>query len=182
MRTAGRHFLQIPGPSTVPDRILRAIDMPTIDHRGPAFADVGMRALSGMKTIFRTESPVIIYPASGTGAWEAALVNTMSAGDKLLMFETGHFATLWCELAGRLGLQPELLESDWRSGADADRIEQRLREDSGHEIKAVCVVHNETSTGVTSKIAPVRAAIDAVGHGVVIPAEFDDHGPIIGRV
>lgn len=168
MRTAGRHFLQIPGPSTVPDRILRAIDMPTIDHRGPAFADVGMRALSGMKTIFKTESPVIIYPASGTGAWEAALINTMTAGNKLLMFETGHFATLWCELAERLGLQPELLESDWRSGADADRIEQRLREDSGHEIKAVCVVHNETSTGSVTPVAAVRAAIDAANHPALL--------------
>lgn len=168
MRTAGRHFLQIPGPSTVPDRILRAIDMPTIDHRGPAFADVGMRALSGMKTIFKTESPVIIYPASGTGAWEAALINTMTAGNKLLMFETGHFATLWCELAERLGLQPELLESDWRSGADADRIEQRLREDSGHEVKAVCVVHNETSTGSVTPVAAVRAAIDAANHPALL--------------
>ena len=127
MRTAGRHFLQIPGPSPVPDRILRAIDMPVIDHRGPAFAEVGRRALEGMKSVFRTEQNVFIYPASGTGAWEAALVNTLSPADRVLMYETGHFASLWCELAGRIGLRPELIESDWRSGADPDQIEARLR-------------------------------------------------------
>ena len=164
MRKAGRHFLQIPGPSTVPDRILRAIDMPTIDHRGPGFADVGKRALDGIKTIFKTDGSVIIYPASGTGAWEAALANTMSAGDRILMFETGHFAMLWCELAERLGLQPELIAGDWRGGADPERIEERLREDNNHEIKAVCIVHNETSTGSVSQIAAVRAAIDAANH------------------
>ena len=164
MRTAGRHFLQIPGPSTVPDRILRAIDMPTIDHRGPAFAAVGKRALDGMKTIFKTDSYVFIYPASGTGAWEAALVNALSPGDRVLMYETGHFATLWCDLAERVGLQPELIESDWRGGADADQIEQRLRDDKANEIKAVCVVHNETSTGSVTPVSAVRKAIDAAGH------------------
>ncbi|NNE22874.1 MAG: aminotransferase class V-fold PLP-dependent enzyme [Rhizobiales bacterium] len=164
MRTAGRHFLQIPGPSTVPDRILRAIDMPTIDHRGPAFAAVGKRALDGMKTIFKTDSYVFIYPASGTGAWEAALVNALSPGDKVLMYETGHFATLWCELAERVGLQPELIESDWRAGADPDRIEERLRADKANDIKAVCVVHNETSTGSVSPVSAIRRAIDAAGH------------------
>ncbi len=164
MRKAGRHFLQIPGPSTVPDRILRAIDMPTIDHRGPLFAEVGRRALDGLKTIFKTQGHVFIFPASGTGAWEAALVNTLSPGDRVLMYETGHFATLWNELAERIGLQPELMESDWRGGADPDRIEQRLREDTAHEIKAVCVVHNETSTGSVSPVAEIRRAINATVH------------------
>ena len=164
MRISGRHYLQIPGPSTVPDRILRAIDMPVIDHRGPAFAKVGEQALQGMKDIFKTASHVIIYPASGTGAWEAALVNTLSPGDEVLMFETGHFASLWCELAERIGMQPLLLEGDWSSGADPERIEQRLREDKGHKIKAVCVVHNETSTGSVTPVADVRRAIDAANH------------------
>ena len=164
MRTAGRHFLQIPGPSTVPDRILRAIDMPTMDHRGPAFADVGRRALDGMKSIFKTEAHVMIYPSSGTGAWEAALVNALSPGDKVLMFETGHFASLWNALATRIGLNPEFIEGDWRSGADAERIEERLRADGAHEIKAVCVVHNETSTGSVTPVVEVRKAIDAAGH------------------
>ena len=164
MRTAGRHFLQIPGPSNTPDRILRAMDNAVIDHRGPGFADVGKKALEGMKSIFKTEHPVVIYPASGTGAWEAALVNTLSPGDRVLMFETGHFATLWKKLAERLGLVPEFIEGDWRSGADPDQIEARLRADAGHEIKAVCVVHNETSTGSVSPIHAVRGAIDAAGH------------------
>ncbi len=164
MRKAGRHLLQIPGPSTVPDRILRAIDMPTIDHRGPAFADVGRQALDGLKSIFKTDNPVFIYPASGTGAWEAALVNTLSPGDRVLMYETGHFATLWSELAARIGLQPELIASDWRSGADAGKIEQRLRDDTANDIKAVCVVHNETSTGSVTPIEEVRRAIDAAHH------------------
>ena len=168
MRTAGRHFLQIPGPSTVPDRILRAIDMPTMDHRGPGFADVGRQALDGMKSIFKTEAYVMIYPSSGTGAWEAALVNALSPGDKVLMFETGHFASLWNALASRIGLDPEFIEGDWRSGADADQIEERLRADSGHEIKAVCIVHNETSTGSVSPVAEVRKAIDAVGHPALL--------------
>ncbi|MEM7425404.1 MAG: aminotransferase class V-fold PLP-dependent enzyme [Pseudomonadota bacterium] len=164
MRTAGRHFLQIPGPSPVPDRIMRAIDMPVMDHRGPGFAEVGRRALEGMKSIFRTDAHVFIYPSSGTGAWEAALVNTLAPGDKVLMFETGHFASLWCELAGRLGLDAETVDSDWRGGADPERIEQRLREDKDHAIKAVCIVHNETSTGSVSPVADVRRAIDAAGH------------------
>ncbi|MGR3499378.1 MAG: pyridoxal-phosphate-dependent aminotransferase family protein [Limimaricola soesokkakensis] len=161
---AGRHFLQIPGPSNVPDRILRAMDYPTMDHRGPAFADVGRAALEGAKWVFKTDSRVIIYPSSGTGAWEAALVNTLSPGDTVLMYETGHFATLWKALAERLGLKPVFIEGDWRRGADPEAIEARLREDKGHEIKAVCVVHNETSTGSVSPIAAIRRAIDAAGH------------------
>ncbi|MBY5989888.1 pyridoxal-phosphate-dependent aminotransferase family protein [Roseovarius atlanticus] len=164
MRQAGRHFLQIPGPSAVPDRILKAIGQQTIDHRGPDFAEVGKKALDGMKTIFKTEQNVFIFPSSGTGAWEAALVNTLSPGDKVLMFETGHFATLWSKMARKIGLEPEFLEGDWRGGAEPDRIEARLREDKDHEIKAVCVVHNETSTGSVSPIEEVRKAIDAAGH------------------
>jgi alanine-glyoxylate transaminase/serine-glyoxylate transaminase/serine-pyruvate transaminase len=168
MRKAGRHFLQIPGPSPVPDRILRAIDMPVIDHRGPDFAEVGLAALAGMRWIFKTEGQVVIYPASGTGAWEAALSNTMAPGDKVLMFETGHFASLWNELAGKLGLRPEFIAGDWRSGADADQIEARLRADKSHEIKAVCVVHNETSTGSVTQVPEVRRAIDAAGHPALL--------------
>jgi alanine-glyoxylate transaminase/serine-glyoxylate transaminase/serine-pyruvate transaminase len=165
---AGRHFLQIPGPSNVPDRVLRAMDYPTMDHRGPAFADLGQKALDGMRSIFRTQGRVAIYPASGTGAWEAALVNTLSPGDTVLMYETGHFSTLWKKLAERLGLKPVFIEGDWRSGADPDAIEARLREDRAGEIKAVCVVHNETSTGAVSPIADVRRAIDAAGHGALL--------------
>ncbi len=175
---SGRHFLQIPGPSPVPDRILRAISLPTIDHRGPEFGALGLKLLAGLRQIFQTQHPVVIYPASGTGAWEAALVNTMSPGDALLMYETGHFATLWHKLAQRLGLAPELLGEagsddtglpiSWRRGVQADLIEQRLRADPGHAIKAVCVVHNETSTGVTSDIAAVRRAIDAAGHPALL--------------
>ncbi|WP_138935304.1 pyridoxal-phosphate-dependent aminotransferase family protein [Roseovarius arcticus] len=164
MRKAGRHFLQIPGPSAVPDRILAAISQQTIDHRGPAFAKVGMKALDGLKTIFKTEESVFIYPASGTGAWEAALVNTLSPGDRVLMFETGHFATLWKKLAEKLGVKAEFIEGDWRGGADPDQIEAYLAEDKEHQIKAVCVVHNETSTGSVSPIAAVRKAIDNAGH------------------
>lgn len=164
MRKAGRHFLQIPGPSAVPDRILSAIGQQTIDHRGPDFATVGMKALDGLKTIFKTQEHVFIYPASGTGAWEAALVNTLSPGDCVLMFETGHFSTLWKKLAEKLGLQAEFIEGDWRGGADPDQIEAYLVEDKGHKIKAVCVVHNETSTGSVSPIAEVRKAIDRAGH------------------
>jgi alanine-glyoxylate transaminase/serine-glyoxylate transaminase/serine-pyruvate transaminase len=163
-RTAGRHFLQIPGPTNVPDRILRAIDYPTMDHRSPDFGALGKEVLEGMKRVFRTASPVVIYPASGTGAWEAALVNTLSPGDKVLMVETGHFATLWQKMARRLGLEPEFIAGDWRTGADPQAIEARLRADSAHAIKAVCVVHNETATGVTSRIAEVRKAIDAAKH------------------
>ena len=165
---AGRHFLQIPGPSNVPDRILRAIDRPTIDHRGPEFAELGLRVLSGMGEIFRTRGRVVIFPASGTGAWEAALVNTLSPGDSILMAETGQFASLWRELAIRLGYQPDFLPGDWRRGADPDAIEDRLRSDSGHAIRAVCVVHNETSTGCTSRIDEVRSALDAAGHPALL--------------
>ncbi len=164
MRKAGRHFLQIPGPSAVPDRILSAIGQQTVDHRGPDFGKIGLRALNGLKSIFKTEQNVFIYPASGTGAWEAALVNTLSPGDRVLMFETGHFATLWKKLAEKLGLKAEFIEGDWRGGADPDLIESYLAEDKNHEIKAVCVVHNETSTGSVSPISAVRKAIDKAGH------------------
>ncbi len=160
---SGRHFLQIPGPANVPDRILRAMDRPTIDHRGPAFADMALQVLSGIRGVFKTEQPVIIYPASGTGAWEAALVNTLSPGDKVLMFETGQFATLWLRVAERLGLDAELVAGDWRSGVDAAALEARLNDDKDHAIKAVCAVHNETSTGVTSDIAAIRKAMDNAG-------------------
>jgi alanine-glyoxylate transaminase / serine-glyoxylate transaminase / serine-pyruvate transaminase len=164
-RNAGRHFLQIPGPTNVPDRVLRAIDFPTMDHRGPDFAALGKGCLAGMKRIFKsTQGEVVIYPASGTGAWEAALVNTLSAGDRVLMAETGHFATLWQKLAGKLGLEVEFLPGDWRHGADPEAIEKRLRADADKRVRAVCVVHNETSTGVVSRIAEVRKAIDAAGH------------------
>jgi alanine-glyoxylate transaminase/serine-glyoxylate transaminase/serine-pyruvate transaminase len=175
----GRHFLQIPGPSPVPDRILRAMSLPTIDHRGPEFGVLGMKVLAGIKEIFKTRHPVAIYPASGTGAWEAALTNTLSAGDHVLMFETGHFASLWKKMADRLGLSTEVLSyvgtdehlpgaPGWRHGIQADMIEACLRQDAQHEIKAVCVVHNETSTGVTSDIAAVRKAIDAAGHPALL--------------
>ncbi|UUZ74026.1 aminotransferase class V-fold PLP-dependent enzyme [Polaromonas sp. P1(28)-8] len=169
---AGRHFLQIPGPSPVPDRLLRAMSYPTIDHRGPEFGALGRKVLSGIKDIFKTRHPVVIYPASGTGAWEAALVNTLSPGDAVLMFETGHFASLWNKMALRLGLKPEFIglpgTEGWRHGVQADMIEQRLRNDAQHQIKAVCVVHNETSTGVTSNIAAVRRAIDAAKHPALL--------------
>jgi alanine-glyoxylate transaminase/serine-glyoxylate transaminase/serine-pyruvate transaminase len=167
-RRAGRHFLQIPGPTPVPDRILRAMDMPVIDHRGPEFKRLGLRVLAGIKTVFKTANPVVIYPSSGTGAWEAALLNTLSPGDKVLMYETGHFATLWKNIAVKLGLDPEFIASDWRSGADAAAIEARLKEDKGRAIKAVCVVHNETSTGATSRIDEVRRAIDAARHPALL--------------
>jgi len=164
-RRAGRHFLQIPGPTNVPDRVLRAIDFPTMDHRGPQFADLGKSVLAGMKRVFKTtQGEVVIYPASGTGAWEAALANTLSPGDRVLMAETGHFAALWRRMAGRLGLDVELIEGDWRHGADPEAIEKRLRADAEKRIRAVCVVHNETSTGVTSRIPDARKAIDAAGH------------------
>jgi len=164
-RRAGRHFLQIPGPTNVPDRVLRAIDFPTMDHRGPEFADLGKGVIAGMKRVFKsTRGEVVVYPASGTGAWEAALVNTLSPGDRVLMAETGHFATLWQKLAGRLGLNVEFLPGDWRHGADPEAIEKKLRADAGKSIKAVCVVHNETSTGVVSRIADVRKAIETSGH------------------
>jgi alanine-glyoxylate transaminase/serine-glyoxylate transaminase/serine-pyruvate transaminase len=164
-RNAGRHFLQIPGPTNVPDRVLRAIDFPTLDHRGPEFAELGREVLAGMKRVFRSAAgEVVIYPASGTGAWEAALVNTLSPGDRVLMCETGHFAALWHKLAQRLGLDAVFLPGDWRTGADPARIERALKDDAKGTIKAVCVVHNETSTGVASRIAEVRRAIDAARH------------------
>jgi alanine-glyoxylate transaminase / serine-glyoxylate transaminase / serine-pyruvate transaminase len=175
----GRHFLQIPGPSPVPDRILRAMSLPTIDHRGPEFGALGLRVLKGIQQIFQTKHPVAIYPASGTGAWEAALANTMSPGDHVLMFETGQFASLWKKMATRLGLEAEFLSyqgaderlphaAGWRRGVQADLIEQRLRADTKHSIRAVCVVHNETSTGVTSDVLAVRRAIDAAKHPALL--------------
>ena len=175
----GRHFLQIPGPSPVPDRILRAISYPTIDHRGPEFGALGLKVIAGMQKVFKTKDPVIIYPASGTGAWEAALVNTLSPGDHVLMFETGHFAALWNKLATRMDLKTEIVSYQgadnvlpnapgWRQGIQADLILERLKKDTSHSIKAVCVVHNETSTGVTSDIAAVRKAIDAAKHPALL--------------
>jgi len=165
---AGRHFLQIPGPTNVPERVLRAIDYPTIDHRGPEFGELGKAVLAGMQAVFQTAHPVVIYPSSGTGAWEAALVNTLSPGDCVLIAETGHFAALWRRLAGRLGLEVEAIEGDWRHAADPAQIQARLAADTQHRIKAVCVVHNETSTGVVSDIAQVRAAIDGCGHPALL--------------
>jgi len=161
---SGRHFLQIPGPTNVPDRVLRAIDQPTIDHRGPEFAVLTKSVLSGMKRVFKTQADVVIYPASGTGAWEAALVNTLSPGDHVLMAETGHFATLWKRLAERLGLVVKFLPGDWRHGASAASIEAQLAADAEHAIKAVCVVHNETSTGVVTDVPAVRSAIERAAH------------------
>ncbi len=160
----GRHFLQIPGPTNVPDRVLRAMDMPTIDHRGPGFAGLTLEILPGLKKVFKTEGDVVIYPASGTGAWEAALVNTLSPGDRVLMFETGHFATLWHGIASDLGLEVEFVPGDWRHGADPAEVEARLSADKNHAIKSVMVVHNETSTGCASRIGQIRGAIDAAGH------------------
>ncbi|PWK33042.1 pyridoxal-phosphate-dependent aminotransferase family protein [Cupriavidus plantarum] len=165
---SGRHFLQIPGPTNVPDRVLRAMDYPTIDHRGPEFQQLGKKVLADIRKVFQTQQPVVIYPASGTGAWEAALVNTLSPGDHVLMFETGHFASLWKRMADKLGLVSEFLGGDWRHGVDAAAIGARLIEDKAHAIKAVCVVHNETSTGVTSDIAAVRRAIDAANHPALL--------------
>jgi alanine-glyoxylate transaminase/serine-glyoxylate transaminase/serine-pyruvate transaminase len=168
-RRAGRHFLQIPGPTNVPDRVLRAIDFPTIDHRGPEFATLGKEVLANLKRVFKSPlGEVVIYPASGTGAWEAALVNTLSPGDRVLMVETGHFATLWQKMAAKLGLDVEFLPGDWRHGADPEAIEKRLRADSDKHFKAVCVVHNETSTGVTSRIAELRKAMDAAKHPALL--------------
>lgn len=168
MRKPGRHFLQIPGPSSVPDRILNAISRQVIDHRGPDFAELGTRVLEGLKTVFKTESNVFVFPASGTGAWEAALVNVLSPGDKVLMYETGHFATLWKSMAQRLGLKAQFIHGNWRGGADPDKIEEALREDTRAEIKAVCVVHNETSTGSVSDILSVRKAIDSASHSALL--------------
>ena len=165
---SGRHFLQIPGPTNVPDRVLRAIDRGTIDHRGPEFAVLGKTVLAGMKRVFKTQADVVIYSASGTGAWEAALVNTLSPGDRVLMAETGQFAMLWKRLAERLGLVVHFLPGDWRHGAPAADIESALRGDAAHAIKAVCVVHNETSTGVVSSVPAVRAAIDRAAHPALL--------------
>src|SRR5712675_1881900 len=163
-RIPGRHFLQIPGPSPVPDRILRAMDRPVIDHRGPEFAKLAKQCLEGIKTIFKTANPVIIYTATGTGAWEAALVNTLSPGDRVLMVETGQFATLWKVMAEKIGLKPEFIKTDWRIGADPAAVEEHLRKDKNREIKAVCVLHNETSTGCLSPVPEIRKAIDAASH------------------
>src|SRR5580698_176943 len=160
----GRHFLQIPGPSPVPDRVLRAMDMPVIDHRSAQFAELAKTVFEGCQKIFKTAGPVIIFPSSGTGAWEAAIVNTLSPGDKVLMVETGHFATLWRQMAARWGIEVDFIPSDWRHGADPAAIEAKLAQDKAHTIKAVMVVHNETSTGVTSRIGDIRAAIDKTGH------------------
>jgi alanine-glyoxylate transaminase / serine-glyoxylate transaminase / serine-pyruvate transaminase len=168
MSQPGRHFLQLPGPSNTPLRVLAAMAMPTIDHRGPEFQTLGRNVLSRIKPVFGTKSPVIIYPASGTGAWEAALVNTLKPGDTVLMYRTGWFATLWHKMATKLGLKTTFIDSDWRAGADAGTIEAKLREDKGHTIKAVCVVHNETSTGCVTNIAAIRKAIDAAGHPALL--------------
>jgi alanine-glyoxylate transaminase/serine-glyoxylate transaminase/serine-pyruvate transaminase len=161
---SGRHFLQIPGPTNVPDRVLRALSQPTIDHRGPEFARMSREVLEGLRWVFKTSGPVIVYPSSGTGAWEAALVNTLSPGDKVLMFETGHFATLWREVAVRFGAEVEFVPGDWRTGVDPAVVESKLAADGRHAIKAVAVVHNETSTGVETRIRDVRQAIDRAGH------------------
>jgi len=163
-RPVGRHFLQIPGPTQLPDRVLRAMDTPIIDHRGPEFAALTKRCLEGIKTIFKTASPVIIYTATGTGAWEAALINTLNAGDRVLMVETGQFGTLWKRMAENIGLKPEFISTDWRVGADPQAIEDALRKDTKKEIKAVCVLHNETATGCLSPVDQIRKAIDAAGH------------------
>jgi len=168
---AGRHFLQIPGPTNVPDRVLRAMDYPTIDHRGPQFALIGAKCLAGMKTIFKTDSHAVIYPASGTGAWESALVNTLQEGDLVLMVETGHFASLWHKMASRLGLETEFLATDWRRGVDPQQVEDRLRADTENKIKAVCIVHNETSTGSTSRVNEVRLAMNNAGHDALLLAD-----------
>jgi len=166
--SSSRHFLQIPGPTNVPDRVLRAIDRPTIDHRGPEFAKLGKEVLAGLRKVFRTSQPVVIFPASGTGAWEAALANTLSPGDRVVMFETGHFATLWHEMARRLDVRADFVPGDWRHGVDAATVEQKLRADPQYEIRAVCVVHNETSTAVASRIPDIRAAIDRAKHPALL--------------
>ncbi|GGS08786.1 serine--glyoxylate aminotransferase [Streptomyces aureoverticillatus] len=164
----GRHFLQIPGPTNVPDRVLRAMSAPTLDHRGPEFADLARRVLDALKPVFGTTGPVVVYPSSGTGAWEAALVNTLSPGDRVLCFETGHFASLWRDMAQSLGLEVEFVPGDWRHGASPEAAAERLDADIAHRIKAVCVVHNETSTGVTSRVPEIRAALDAADHPALL--------------
>ncbi len=165
---SGRHFLQIPGPTNVPPRVLQALSRPTIDHRGPEFAALSLEVLAGLQRIFQTSGPVIVYPSSGTGAWEAALVNTLSPGDQVLMFETGHFATLWYNMAVALGLEVDFVPTDWRHGVDPDVVEEKLREDRDHRIKSVMAVHNETSTGVTSRIPLIRQAMDRAGHPALL--------------
>ena len=165
---SGRHFLQIPGPTNTPDRIQRAMHRAVIDHRGPEFAKLGQSVLQDLKTVFKTKNRVVIYPASGTGAWEAALVNVLSPGDQVLMYETGQFATLWKNMATKLGFDPVFMQGDWRSGANAEAIGAQLAADKAHRLKAVCVVHNDTATGVTSDIAAVRAAIDAANHPALL--------------
>lgn len=168
MSHQGRHFLQIPGPSPVPDRVLRAMDMPVIDHRSAEFAELGKAVLQGCQTVFQTKGPVIIFPSSGTGAWEACIVNTLSPGDKVLMVETGHFATLWRQMAARWGIEVDFIPGDWRHGADPAALGAKLAADTAHAIKAVMVVHNETSTGVTSDVAAIRKAIDGAGHPALL--------------
>ena len=168
---SGRHFLQIPGPTNVPERVLRALARPTIDHRGPEFAQLSLEVLAGLKQIFKTSGPVLIFPASGTGAWESALVNALSPGDKVLMFETGHFASLWRDMAAKLGLEVEFLPGDWRHGADPGALEAALSEDRALAIKAVAVVHNETSTGATSRVGAIRRAMDGAGHPALLLAD-----------
>jgi alanine-glyoxylate transaminase/serine-glyoxylate transaminase/serine-pyruvate transaminase len=164
----GRHFLQIPGPTNVPDRVLRALSIPTIDHRSGEFASIARDAIAGLRQIFQTSGAVAIFPSSGTGAWEAALVNTLSPGDTVLMFETGHFATLWRNMAERLGLRVDFVPGDWRHGVDPKAVESKLTDDRAHAIKAVAIVHNETSTGVASRVAEVRRGIDAAGHPALL--------------
>lgn len=166
--TSGRHFLQIPGPTNVPDRVLHAIGHPTIDHRGPAFQKLSEEVLLGSRRIFKTSGPVIIFPTSGTGAWEAGLINTLSPGDKVLMFETGHFATLWCTMARKFGIEVDFVPTNWRHGADPQIVEEKLKADTERAIKSVNIVHNETSTGVTSRIAEIRQAIDNAAHPALL--------------
>src|SRR5215471_288155 len=168
MNHTGRHFLQIPGPTNIPDRILRAMDRPIIDHRGPEFAELALEILDGLHTVFNTSGPVVIFPSSGTGAWEAAIVNTLSPGDSVLMVETGHFATLWHNMAKRWGIEVDFIPGDWRRGADPAELEAKLTADKAHAIKAVMVVHNETSTGATSRIGEIRAAMDRAAHPALL--------------
>ena len=165
---SGRHFLQIPGPTNVPDRVLRALAQPTIDHRGAAFARLAREVLASLQKVFQTENAVVVFPSSGTGAWEAALVNTLSPGDRILMFETGHFASLWKQMAERLGLVVDFVASDWRHGADPEAVSARLGADAGRAVKAVCIVHNETSTGVVSRVGEIRQRLDAAGHPALL--------------
>ena len=167
-RRAGRHFLNIPGPTNVPERVLRAIDQPVVDHRGPDFGKLGLRVLEDVKKVFKTKGPVVIFPSSGTGAWEAALVNTLSPGDGVLMYEVGQFALLWVDMAKKLGFKVDMVAGDWRTGVNADTVEEKLRADKSHAIKAVCMVHNETSTGITSSVAAVRKAIDRAKHPALL--------------